>query len=200
MGASDILHKKKVGGCRISEIGEISDFCRCLTNFFIFHQNPSYPPSSMSKRPSDTSDDVPRDMPKSSREHPVLFVLYEENRYIRWLVPFDVIPGHFAGVLLRGEQFNQICPDFDACINMGLDFLKSLEEDTNDQLKPSFNEAIGLCLIKLGLGPCLSCEDDWGLDCDDKTAHDLADYKLEKNAAVTCPVYTILLGDENYKQ
>lgn len=56
----------------------------------------------MSKRPSDTSDDVPRDVPVSSK-FPVLILMPTDNEIIGWLVPFDSVPVELANILLAGR-------------------------------------------------------------------------------------------------
>lgn len=175
-------------------------FCRSQPAIIFVHKNIGFVPCQftdlpwlffMIKRLSDTSEDVRRDLPVVP-EPPILFVLRGDGEYLRWLVPLNMVSIHFAALLRSGTPFDttELVSDY---AKEARDFLMRLKEDPLTTPTPS--ESLGLCVIHLGLGSCLTCSETCTHVSNHKE-HPLCNERLAVDDQVTGLTYTILLEDE----
>lgn len=148
----------------------------------------------MSKRSIDATDaDETRIANPSLRECPVVFVAPGDQDIRKWLVPFDRVPTPFANLLLSGVPLNSRSQNIRAHSKCGRNYLRTLQSDP-DAL-PSAEEAIGLCLIRLGIERCLKCKERCVRECEHiDSEHPLGNTRIKK--LPTTPVVVVELVDE----
>ena len=98
----------------------------------------------------------------------------------------------FADLLRSGTPFDttELVSDY---AKEARDFLMRLKEDPST--KPTPNGSLGLCVIHLGLGSCLTCRETCTHVSNSKE-HPLCNERLAVDDRVAGPTYTILLEEE----